>query len=260
MSFQTVDDSIIEAANSLIGSVGEDFTIAHLATATGLSRATLYRKIGSKDALLVHLKSQGTKLNPGTRARIISAAQMALGEHGFLSTNMEQIALAAQVGVATVYRHFGDKDSLVRAVIEEVAAKRLLRQISLKPSNDPREDLTRLVEAVLAALTDMGGLMRLSLFGNPAEQAYLTQLRQGTDRTLDLLERYVKAQVVAGRFRSLAKPRSVALGLMGLVISFGVIGPTRYDAPLEDLEGTATLIVSMFLDGLLLEEVGNVHR
>jgi TetR/AcrR family transcriptional regulator, repressor for uid operon len=55
-------------------------------------------------------------LDPTARA-IVTAARTCFTERGFQSTTMQDIADAAGVGVATVYRRFGHKRNLVRLTI-----------------------------------------------------------------------------------------------------------------------------------------------
>ena len=49
---QQIDETIVQATVSLLRDVGSNFTIEQLARESGLSRATIYRRVGSKEALL----------------------------------------------------------------------------------------------------------------------------------------------------------------------------------------------------------------
>lgn len=54
------------------------------------------------------------------RNRLIEAGLTELLEHGSGDFSLRRVALAAQVSCAAPYRHFKDKDELVRAVIAEI--------------------------------------------------------------------------------------------------------------------------------------------
>lgn len=218
-----------------------------LAGEVGLSRATLYRRVGGKEALLARL---GGAPGAETRARVLGAAGVVFGRDGVLGGTVEGVAQEAGVGVATVYRHFGDKDRLVRAFVEHVTPRALLQRLSLTPGADLAGDLRGLVRAALPALHERRDLLRLSLFGTPAERAYLERVRDGQGRALDLLARYLAAQREAGRLQAPGEPRELALALLGLVFSFGVLGPASSGAALDDPDRTADLIVAVFLDGV----------
>jgi AcrR family transcriptional regulator len=53
------------------------------------------------------------------RERILCAAARLIDEHGVDGISMDEVAAAAGVGKGTLYRRFGDRASLVRALIEE---------------------------------------------------------------------------------------------------------------------------------------------
>lgn len=50
------------------------------------------------------------------RDRIVATAHQAFIQHG-VGVPMEEIARRAEVGVGTLYRHFGDREALLRAVV-----------------------------------------------------------------------------------------------------------------------------------------------
>lgn len=260
MPSQEGDTEILSTAARLRREVGEGFTMERLASEMGLSRATLYRRVGGKDALLARLAGDGER-PADLRSRILHAAFAVFSRGSLLGSTVEQVAEEAGVGVATVYRHFGDKDRLVRATLEHATPRRLLRDLSLTPTADVRGDLRAVVRAALPALTGLRGLLGLSLFGSAAERAYLERVRQGTDRAVDLLAAYLAAQAGAGRLRLPGEdlpgePRELALALLGLVFSFGVLGPARFGT-VPDPDHAADLIVTVFLDGVRGREGGH---
>lgn len=75
-----------------------------------------------------------------TRRRIIDAARACFYEQGTAEVSMEQIARAAQVGRATLYLHFPNKDSILLELLSQnlTGVKRIFadlctnRRISLK--------------------------------------------------------------------------------------------------------------------------------
>lgn len=59
---------------------------------------------------------EGAQDDPSAQ-RVLDAARTVFGQHGVLSTTMEDVAQAAGMGRATVYRKFATKDDLVEAVL-----------------------------------------------------------------------------------------------------------------------------------------------
>src|ERR671918_753114 len=57
-----------------------------------------------------------------TRLDILAAAQDLFAEHGYAATTLAQVASAANVVVETVYRAYGSKAKLFRAVVAAAVA------------------------------------------------------------------------------------------------------------------------------------------
>lgn len=79
--------------------------------------------------------------------RIVEAAGRAFEQDG-PGVSLEEIARRAGVGVATVYRRFGNRDGLVRAVVERAFRGGLA---AAAPTGDAWADLTGLLTAVVDA-------------------------------------------------------------------------------------------------------------
>ena len=66
------------------------------------------------------LAAKPRRLTPkgrATRDRIVSVAAQLMFEHGLARTSLGDVQKAARVGPSQVYHYFGDKQSLIRAVI-----------------------------------------------------------------------------------------------------------------------------------------------
>lgn len=68
----------------------------------------------------------------GVRKRLIDAGLKELLEHGPDDFSLRRVASMAQVSCATPYRHFKDKDELVRAVISQIRENWLLLSEQIK--------------------------------------------------------------------------------------------------------------------------------
>jgi AcrR family transcriptional regulator len=256
MSSQTphpIDTTILQTAEQLLAEVGEAFTMEELVSRANISRATVYRRMGSKEALLQRLAQErgvAFEQQPDVRQRILSAARRVFASEGLLSMTMEQVATEAGVGVATVYRHFGDKEGLVLAFIEQVAPRTLVRELARQPGADVEAEITAIVRGVLAFFLENQDILRLSLSHNRAEQTYIQTLRASDDTTRERLANYFARQIEAGRLRAAGEPQELALALMGMVFGFVLIGPTFYKTELKDPEQICHLIATIFLQGL----------
>ncbi|MFK0283176.1 TetR/AcrR family transcriptional regulator [Streptomyces sp. NPDC090499] len=84
------------------------------------------------------------------RERILRAAREVYAESG-PDAMLEDIARRAAVGIATLYRHFPNKEALVRAALQQSVSERLSPAIErAMDDDDPLQGLVTLLEAALA--------------------------------------------------------------------------------------------------------------
>jgi len=248
----SIDRSILNAAQSLLTESEGGFTMEQLEAKTNISRATIYRHVGNKEMLLKRLAHERgeTFEKLDTRLRILKSARVVFGRNGLAATTMEQIANESGVGVATVYRHFGDKESLIHAFIEEMVPRTAVHTLALHPTEDVVHDLEEIVKSIMTFFFDNRDVLRLIFMGSETERRYLKNLRQGSDTTLSLLTNYFRRQLDAGRLQSVGEPGELALALMGMVLAFAVVGPLHYGTTLDHPERCSKLIVAIFLNNL----------
>ena len=242
---------ILDAAEQLLAD-NPDFTMDELGTAVNLSRATLYRKIGNKEALLRRLADERGLDQVETtdiRTRVLLAAREIFSRYGLLDVTMEQIAQEAGVGVATLYRHFGDKDSLVRAFAQELTPYRAIADATQHISGDLRADLIQVVQHMLRFLHENRDLARISFSQNEKTRQYMSHLRPSSERTLHQLINFFQAQRALGHFPT-GNLQHLGLALTGMIFAFGFMAPTYHDMPLVEPEVVAEFIVNLFLKGV----------
>jgi AcrR family transcriptional regulator len=88
-----------------------------------------------------------------TREALISAAQHCIARFGLAKTTMSDVASAATVHRATVYRYFTDREELVAAVFLREAAPLLAQAVQkLETSEDVAEGL---VDALVESISEM---------------------------------------------------------------------------------------------------------
>ena len=108
------------------------------------------------------------------RATILVAAERLVGEHGAGAVTMDQIACAAGVGKGTLFRHFGDRCGLMRALLDE--RERSFQEdfirgpAPLGPGAPPRERLVAFGERMLEHIEIQGDLLVAAENGAPGER------------------------------------------------------------------------------------------
>lgn len=108
-----------------------------------------------------------------TKGRILDAAELLFAEHGFKETSLRTITSKAGVNLASVNYHYGDKKTLVRAVLsryleEFMPALKAELEVLLTRDDFSMEDVFRCVKAPLIGLNEYrpkGATLFMSLIG-----------------------------------------------------------------------------------------------
>jgi AcrR family transcriptional regulator len=130
------------------------------------------------------------------RARLVEAAQRVFAERG-TSASMEDIARAAGVGPATLYRRFPAKDALVREVLG-IFFSRLIELAQQAYAQPPKQCLDVYLETVGWQLAANRGFMH-GMWGELAPGALVAELTEVTDRLLEKAKQGgIDAQVTVG--------------------------------------------------------------
>lgn len=103
------------------------------------------------------------------RAKILAAAESLFAEHGAEAVSMDAVADAAGVGKGTLYRRFGDRSGLARAILDErdrEFQEKLIRgEPPLGPGADPVERLVAFGEGVIELIANYGDLIMAAQIG-----------------------------------------------------------------------------------------------
>lgn len=150
-------DAILAAAGEALAA-DPTASLTDVTAAAGVSRATFYRHFESRAALLAALDLEP---DPGAKARILAAALDQLAEGGLRGLSMDDVAEAAGVSRASVYRLFPGKQALFAGLLEvyspfaDVGAA-IHRVVGLPPG----EALPRLLRDAAAAMSSRSAVMR----------------------------------------------------------------------------------------------------
>jgi AcrR family transcriptional regulator len=124
------------------------------------------------------------------RDRLLAAAEQVFATHG-TSANLDDVARAAGVGPATLYRRFANKDALVREVLTGFFG-RLLELAKDAEQAPPDRCVDVFLETVGYELADKAGLTE-SLWGDLAPRPLIADLRR---RSASLLARAQNAGAI----------------------------------------------------------------
>ncbi len=186
------------------------------------------------------------------RDAILRAARNLFTSKGFASTAVREICQEAGVTAPVLYYHFGSKEGLFEAVVEDTLTldgfHALLRQEVAAPS-DPWARLRAYVGTYLTHFPTH--VLNPGLHLNNSTQlhgASLRQLSSGIEAIFQLAREILQAGIAAGQFREVDVD-TMAACLMGTIDSF--VRAQVYLGVEYDLEEVAECIVDLFKRGLV---------
>jgi AcrR family transcriptional regulator len=184
-------------------------------------------------------------------------------EKGFYGTTTQQIARAAGVNEAIIFRHFATKEELYWAVVssrvEASGRHRKLRQ-QLDADADEREALTAVAEILLNRSKEDAALTRLLFFSalrNPelSESFFRTYMAEN----FELVAGYFRKGMQSGRFRKL-DPVVAARGFLGMIVYHYLVQELFAGGSQKlDPQAVARQLVEIWLDGVSLSSKPNRH-
>ena len=195
----TTLDRILRAARHEF-EAGRSPSLAEVATAAGVSRATVHRVVGSRAELLRLLDVEPDQDSAG---RVLVAAAEVVGEVGIARATMEDVADRAGVSRATVYRLFPGKEALFRGLIRVYSPlDAVLETVTRMAGRPPEEVVPAMALAALRAAGPRPGVLRTLLFeatsAGPEAEAAMDEAAAATIRAVT---GYLGAQMEAGRLR-----------------------------------------------------------
>ncbi|MDJ1181430.1 TetR/AcrR family transcriptional regulator [Roseofilum sp. BLCC_M91] len=85
--------------------------------------------------------------------QILNGAMQEFLTHGYAGTSMDRVAATAGVSKATVYSHFGDKQGLFSALVQQLAQQKFAR-LFISPEQLPTHNLREVLENMANTMLD----------------------------------------------------------------------------------------------------------
>jgi AcrR family transcriptional regulator len=188
------------------------------------------------------------------RRQIVQAAVELFSRKGFRGTTTREIAEAAGISEAMIFKHFATKQELYSAIIEAKSeTEELLASAAKVARGKDDAGVLRAVGLKMMEQTERDpSLMRLLLF-SALEGHELSEIffESRVRRLHEFLSSYIRKRIEDGRFRPV-DPLVAARGFIGMIVHyllihelFGVKRPPR-SSPEEVVE----LFMSIFLKGI----------
>lgn len=182
-----------------------------------------------------------------TRTRLLDATAKLLARSPSGDVSTREVADTADVGVPTLYRHFGDKHGLVQAAVDHAYRAYLDSKRAVAPSDDPVADLRAGWDNHLRFAVDNPHVYRL-LFGTAGAEH-----SDGIAESYALLAETLDRIAAAGRLRTSTEHAADVVMAASVGAAMSLLGrPARY----ADLRGTTALREAVIAD--LVDESGSI--
>ena len=226
----------VQAADTL-GCDVADVPVAVIAATAGISRSTLWRRLGGAREVLDEAV-RATGVDPGgrppVRARAIAAAAELIGESGLAGTTLDAVAKRAGCSVYSLHAVFGGRDQLIRAVFEHDSPIRDLEDYLRAAEHvDFRGKVRGFLGTVATAFSrspHIAPAIFAEIFARPHSPAVQTFTAYSAPRVLGIITTWLDQEVQAGRLRDLPRPL-LAQQLLGPITLHVLTRPAAPDTP-----------------------------
>jgi AcrR family transcriptional regulator len=191
------------------------------------------------------------------RQQILEVAIRLFSQKGFRGTTTKEIALAAGVNEAIIFRHFATKDDLYSAILDQKASSAAIQALeeaveTAMQARDDRQVFESLAFHILESHERDDAFMRL-LFYSALERHELADIFFRTQVTnyYRRLASYVKQRIADGDYRRV-DPMTAVRAFLGMVIYHAQINKF-YDRDLLNISNrqAAERFTDIFLTGIL---------
>lgn len=192
-------ETVLTAARTVLsGNPGA--SLNEVAAAASVSRATLYRMFGSRDGLL---RALDIEPDPDSRERVLAAALELVSRDGLARLSMDEVAAAAGVSRASLYRLFPGKPALFRELLHAFSpVETIVETVMRLRDRPPDEVMPEVARAAARTLTGRVGIVRTLMFEVASASAESEEaLRYVVGHLMTALPGYLADQMAAGRLR-----------------------------------------------------------
>jgi AcrR family transcriptional regulator len=184
-----------------------------------------------------------------TRERILTAAREVIGRKGRHGATTREIADVAGVNEATLFRHFGTKESLILAVAQHFCGYLELQDVAGQLNGPLAEDLLTLARFMFTRFESQQDMIRWSFVEQEyekdifAETAWRPQLA-----ILAVVTEFMARRIAAGELRG--EPQQLAMVFLGFVFMHALARKKFPDSEFTNPNVALPFYIDVFLNGV----------
>jgi AcrR family transcriptional regulator len=185
--------------------------IEEIAARLGVSRATLYRRIGSREALHGAVRAEGVEPGerPDVRERAIQAAAAIVRSDGLGALTLERVAAEADCSVPALHQQLGGREGLLAALFERYHPLVPIERFLTVPPATFRDGVRAIYGILFGAATAeprlLGALVADTLARPDGPTATLVR-EKIVPRALGSVGRWLAGEIAGGRCRPMPLP------------------------------------------------------
>jgi TetR/AcrR family transcriptional regulator len=155
------------------------------------------------------------------RQEILEAAQRVFSIKGFYNSTVNDIALEAEFGIGTIYKHFSSKEELYISLVEnKIDDLGLFLRTNVEAQNAPVAKIKALIGAQLQYFEENEDFFRIYISGISEIKSRLhSKILERYQRYLVYVSSIFKEGIERGYFKEI-DPLKMAVGLLGMLNSF----------------------------------------
>jgi AcrR family transcriptional regulator len=157
-----------------------------------------------------------------TRARILAAASELFTRKGYAAATTRAIAQAAGVNEVTLFRHFGSKENLAKAIMDQFGGPAIAADLESRFSGDYLQDLSLFGHAMLKVMTERSDVMRMAICEAGIFPEFQQVVAENPRQLRRALARYLEKQMKAGIISN-GHPEVLAQAFLGMFFSYVVL-------------------------------------
>jgi AcrR family transcriptional regulator len=190
-----------------------------------------------------------------TRARILEAASQLFTEKGYAGTTTRAIAKKAEVNEVTLFRHFGTKEKLAQAIMDQFGGLAIVEDLEGYLSGDYHQDLTLIGGVMMNVMTERADSMRMAICEAGNFPQFREVVAENPRQLRRMLGRYFQRQMRAGLIET-GHPEALAQAFLGMFFSYVVLNRFLLDSldPEISQDEIVVQFVSLFVRGTVMNQ------
>ncbi len=166
-----------------------------------------------------------TNTNPSpkkkARQRILEAAAESFQTLGYARTTTQGIAEKAAVAEVTLFRQFGDKQTLFKTVLPKIGGGVNFEMLETQLSGNLEADLMLISQQALGFFIAQQDAIRMLMFESVHFPEMKSALAQNPSGMIELLGRYFEKQRDAGKVQ-VSDPQLTAQAFMSMIFGYAI--------------------------------------